>query len=165
MRVTARLRFFLPQFEKLAALPAPPGFHRPLAHHVFVLARPDHLTSDLGTKNQVVAHAARLAVVVHQIVTAGHALEKVLVADLALPGEDFRQLKGVVSGLLVIFGLSLVVRLWLLGHGSLSQHRRPPSVLSPVPHDSDAISYFVISPSTVGWSFLRIPCSARKLDA
>jgi hypothetical protein len=43
------------------------------------------------------ALAARLPVMVHQFVTAGHAFQKVLVADPALPGQDFRQYQGVVA--------------------------------------------------------------------
>src|SRR5262249_32495018 len=119
---TTGLLFFLPELEELAVLPAPPGFRRPLAHHVLVLARLDHLTGDLGTKDHVVAQAARLAVVVHEVVAAGHALQKVLVADPALPGQAFGQFQRVLSRLPVVFGFPLFVRLSLLAHGLLSRH-------------------------------------------
>src|SRR5262245_15511685 len=64
VRITAGLLLFLPELEELAVLPAPPGLLRPLAHHVFVLTRLQHLTGDLRPDDHVVAHAARLAVVV-----------------------------------------------------------------------------------------------------
>src|ERR1700736_4695873 len=48
----------LPQLEELALLPPPLGFRRPLAHHVLVLARLDHHTSDFGTEDCVMALAA-----------------------------------------------------------------------------------------------------------
>src|SRR5690242_16495746 len=81
VRVAPRLLLFLPELEELALLPAPPGLRGPLAHHVLVLARLQHLAGDLGPEDHVVAHAARLAVVVHEPVAAGHPLQEVLVAD------------------------------------------------------------------------------------
>jgi hypothetical protein len=67
------------------------------------------------------ASAARLAGVVHEGVAAWHALQEVPVADLALTGQDFGQLQGVVCSLPVIFGFALLVRLSVLAHGTLSQ--------------------------------------------
>src|SRR5262249_29676431 len=111
------------ELEELTALPAALGFRRPLAHHVFVLASLDHLTGDFGTEDHVVALAARFAVVVSQFVAAGHALQKVLVADTALPGQDFRQFQRLFSRLLVVFGGSFFERLSLLAHGLFSSPR------------------------------------------
>src|SRR5579875_2962117 len=119
--VTPGLLLLLPQLEELALLPAPLVFRRPLAHNVFVFACLDHLTGNFGTEDRVMALAARRPVMVHQLVAAGHPLQKVLVADPALPSEDFCQFQGVVSRLHVIFGLSLFVRLSFLAHGLLSQ--------------------------------------------
>src|SRR5207247_1147893 len=70
----------------------------------------------------VVALAAPLAVVVSKVAAAGHALQKVQVADAALPSQDFRQFQGVVSRLPVILASSFFVRLSLLAHGCLSRH-------------------------------------------
>src|SRR5438876_11584476 len=81
VRVTTSLLLLLPQLEELAVLPAALGFRRPFAHHVFILACLDHFTGDLGTEDHVVALAARFAVMVHKLVAASHALQKVLVAD------------------------------------------------------------------------------------
>src|SRR5262249_11045771 len=117
---------------ELALLPPPFVFRRPPAHHVLVLAGLDHLAGDLGTRDRVVAQAARLAVVVHEVVAAGHVLQKVPVADPALPRESLRPFPITVYGLHVGFGPCLFVRLPLLGHGLLSRHfpsafaRNPP---------------------------------------
>src|SRR5262249_3000153 len=70
----------------------------------------------------VMTLAARLAVMVHKLVAAGKAFQKVLVTDAPLPGQDFRQFQSVVSRLHVVVGLSLLVRLPLLGHDSPSCH-------------------------------------------
>src|SRR5262249_42521416 len=84
------------------------------AHQVFVRTRLQHLTGDLRPDDHVVAHAARLAVVVNEAVTAGHPFEEVLVADLPLPGQDVGQLQGILGGLPVVFRLSFVHRRLLL---------------------------------------------------
>src|SRR5438034_10768930 len=57
VRVATCLLFFLPQLDELAALPAPPAFGCPLAHHVFVLAGFQHLTGNLSPQDDVVAQA------------------------------------------------------------------------------------------------------------
>src|SRR5437667_81335 len=53
VRVTPGFRFVLPELEELTVLPAPPGFRRPLAHHVFVLARFDHFTGNGRTEDHL----------------------------------------------------------------------------------------------------------------
>jgi hypothetical protein len=116
-RITTSLLFLFPQFDELARFPAPLVFRRPLAHHVLEFAGLDHLTSDFGTEYLVMALAARFAVVVHQFVALGHALQEVLVADAALTGQDFRQFQRLLSRPLVVFGRSLGVRFSLLAHG------------------------------------------------
>ena len=68
------------------------------------------------------ALAARRPVVVHEVVTAGHAFQKILVADRSLTGQSFRQFQGVVRRLHVVFGLSLLLRLPLPGHDLPSRH-------------------------------------------
>src|SRR5579871_639615 len=68
--VTTGLLLLLPQLEELTFLPAPLVFRRPLAHHVLVLARLDHLTGDLSTENLIMALAASRPVMVHQFVAA-----------------------------------------------------------------------------------------------
>jgi hypothetical protein len=47
--VTTGFLLLFPQLEELALLPAPLVFRRPLAHHILVFARLDHLTGDFGT--------------------------------------------------------------------------------------------------------------------
>jgi hypothetical protein len=68
------------------------------------------------------ALAAGRPVMVHQFVAAGHAFQKILVADLAFASQDFRQFQSVVSRLHVVFGLSLCVQLPFVGHGLLFCH-------------------------------------------
>src|SRR5439155_13981179 len=70
---------------------------------------------------------ARLAVIVHQLVAAGHAFQKVLLTDPALPGQAFRQFQRVVSRLPVVFGFALFVWLSFLTHGLLSQGVSSPA--------------------------------------
>src|SRR5437588_7045947 len=74
--ITTGLLLLHPQLEELALLPAALVFRRPLARHVLVLACLDQVTGDFGTEDRVVALAARLPVMVHQFVTAGHAFQK-----------------------------------------------------------------------------------------
>src|SRR5439155_9320880 len=124
VRITTGFLLLLPQLEELAVFPAALGFRRPLAHHVFVLARLDHFTGDFSTKNHVVALAAGLAVVVSKFVAAGHALQEVLIADAALSGQGFRQFQRIVSRFPVVFGCSFFVRFSLLAHGLLSHRLR-----------------------------------------
>src|SRR5947209_11875198 len=67
---------------------------------------------------------------VHEVAAAGHALQKVLVADPPLPGQDFGQFQRVVSRLPVVFGFSLFEWLSFLAHGLLSQGRHFPSAFA-----------------------------------
>jgi hypothetical protein len=104
MGVAPGLGLSLPELEELGVLPAPPGFRGPLAHHVLVLARLQHLTGDGGADDHLAAHAARLAVVVDEPVAAGHALQEVLVADLPLADQDTGQFQGFLGRFPVVFG-------------------------------------------------------------
>src|SRR5262249_8303821 len=77
--ITARLRLLLPELEELAILPSPPDFRCPLAHHILILTRLQHLAGDLCAENHVEAQAARLAIVVNETVAACHPFQEVLV--------------------------------------------------------------------------------------
>ena len=60
-------------------------------------------------------HAARLAVVVHELVAARQAFEKVLVTDASLTCQDFGRFQGILRGIPIVIRFSLA-RFSILGH-------------------------------------------------
>src|SRR5437868_5558496 len=102
VRVAAGRPLLLPELDELRLLPPPPAFDRPLVDHVLVLAGRQHLPGHLGPEDDVATHAARLAVVVHRAVAAGHPLQEVLVADPPLAGQGAGQFQRVLGGAAVI---------------------------------------------------------------